>query len=81
LRRQHAAEVDIINSHMYCYALPFARLVSTPTVFDDSPTPDAGSGKFWPLPSGNSDRSRQALRSRSTRATRPPRVSPGRGRS
>jgi glycosyltransferase involved in cell wall biosynthesis len=39
---EHADEFDVINSHVYCYALPFARLVTTPTVhtFHICPTPD-----------------------------------------
>jgi glycosyltransferase involved in cell wall biosynthesis len=39
---EHAAEFDIINSHVYCYALPFTRLVRTPTVhtFHICPPPD-----------------------------------------
>jgi len=39
---EHAAEFDVINSHVYCYALPFTRLVKTPTVhtFHICPTPD-----------------------------------------
>jgi glycosyltransferase involved in cell wall biosynthesis len=39
---EHAAEFDVINSHAYCYALPFTRLVRTPTVhtFHVWPTPD-----------------------------------------
>ena len=39
---EHAAEFDVINSHVYCYALPFTRLVRTPTVhtFHICPTPD-----------------------------------------
>lgn len=38
----HAAEFDVIHSHVYCYALPFTRLVRTPTVhsFHICPTPD-----------------------------------------
>jgi glycosyltransferase involved in cell wall biosynthesis len=38
----HASEFDVIHSHVYCYALPFTRLVSTPTVhtFHICPTPD-----------------------------------------
>jgi glycosyltransferase involved in cell wall biosynthesis len=38
----HAGEFDIIHSHVYCYALPFTRLVKTPTVhtFHICPTPD-----------------------------------------
>jgi glycosyltransferase involved in cell wall biosynthesis len=38
----HANEFDVIHSHVYCYALPFTRLVSTPTVhtFHICPTPD-----------------------------------------
>jgi glycosyltransferase involved in cell wall biosynthesis len=37
-----ASEFDVIHSHVYCYALPFARLVATPTVhsFHICPTPD-----------------------------------------
>src|SRR3989442_1532286 len=41
----------------------------------------AGSGNSDRVLSGNSGRSRQALRSRSTRAKRQPSASPGRGRS
>ena len=39
---ESAAEFDVIHSHVYCYALPFARLVQTPTVhtFHICPTPD-----------------------------------------
>jgi glycosyltransferase involved in cell wall biosynthesis len=39
---EKAAEFDVINSHVYCYALPFTRLVATPTVhtFHICPTPD-----------------------------------------
>ncbi len=39
---EHAAELDVISSHVYCYALPFSRLVRTPTVhtFHICPTPD-----------------------------------------
>jgi glycosyltransferase involved in cell wall biosynthesis len=39
---EHADEFDVINSHVYCYALPFTRLVRTPTVhtFHICPTPD-----------------------------------------
>lgn len=39
---EHAAELDVIHSHVYCYALPFTRLVKTPTVhsFHICPTPD-----------------------------------------
>lgn len=39
---EHAAEFDVINSHVYCYGLPFSRLVKTPTVhtFHICPTPD-----------------------------------------
>ena len=39
---QHAGEFDVINSHAYCYALPFSALVDTPTVhtFHICPTPD-----------------------------------------
>jgi glycosyltransferase involved in cell wall biosynthesis len=42
LAYEHAQEFDIINSHVYCYALPFTRLVQTPTVhtFHICPTPD-----------------------------------------
>jgi glycosyltransferase involved in cell wall biosynthesis len=38
----HADDFDIIHSHVYCYALPFAQLVATPTVhtFHICPTPD-----------------------------------------
>jgi len=38
----HADELDVISSHVYCYALPFSRLVRTPTVhtFHICPTPD-----------------------------------------
>jgi len=39
---EQAAEFDVIHSHVYCYALPFARLTSTPIVqtFHIGPTPD-----------------------------------------
>src|SRR6266511_3062269 len=39
---EHADELDVISSHVYCYALPFSRLVRTPTVhtFHIGPTPD-----------------------------------------
>jgi len=39
---ERAAEFDVINSHVYCYALPFSRLVKTPTIhtFQICPTPD-----------------------------------------
>jgi glycosyltransferase involved in cell wall biosynthesis len=39
---ERAAEFDVINSHVYCYALPFSRLVPTPTIhtFHICPTPD-----------------------------------------
>lgn len=39
---EHADEFDIINSHVYCYALPSTRLVRTPTVhtLHVCPTPD-----------------------------------------
>jgi glycosyltransferase involved in cell wall biosynthesis len=39
---ERAREFDVINSHVYCYALPFSRLVPTPTVhtFHICPTPD-----------------------------------------
>ena len=39
---ERAAEFDIVHSHVYCYALPFARLTSTPIVqtFHILPTPD-----------------------------------------
>jgi len=39
---EHASEFDVINSHVYCYALAFTRLVRTPTVhtFHVCPTPD-----------------------------------------
>lgn len=39
---QHAADFDLIHSHVYCYALPFTRLVSTPTLhtFHICPTAD-----------------------------------------
>ena len=39
---EHAHEFDVINSHVYCWALPFTRLVTTPTVhsFHICPTPD-----------------------------------------
>lgn len=39
---KHAEEFDVIHSHVYCYALPFAHLVRTPTVhtFHICPTPD-----------------------------------------
>jgi len=39
---EHAEEFDVIHSHVYCYALPFARLTRTPTVqtFHICPTPD-----------------------------------------
>lgn len=42
LAYEHAEEFDVINSHVYCYALPFTRLVDTPTVhtFHICPTPD-----------------------------------------
>jgi glycosyltransferase involved in cell wall biosynthesis len=42
LAYQHAAEFDVIHSHVYCYALPFSRLVPTPTLhtFHICPTPD-----------------------------------------
>jgi len=37
-----ADDFDIINSHVYCYALPFSRQCKTPTVhsFHICPTPD-----------------------------------------
>ena len=37
-----ASEFDIIHSHVYCYAIPFASLVRTPTIhtFHHAPTPD-----------------------------------------
>lgn len=39
---EHAQELDVISSHVYVYALPFSRLVDTPTVhtFHICPTPD-----------------------------------------
>jgi glycosyltransferase involved in cell wall biosynthesis len=39
---ERAAEFDVIHSHVYCWALPFTRLVRTPTVhtFHICPTPD-----------------------------------------
>ena len=39
---EHAEEFDVIHSHVYCYALPFTRLVRTPIVhtFHICPTPD-----------------------------------------
>jgi len=39
---EHADEFDVIHSHVYCFALPFTRLVRTPTVhtFHICPTPD-----------------------------------------
>jgi glycosyltransferase involved in cell wall biosynthesis len=42
LAYEHAGELDVINSHVYCFALPFTRLVRTPTVhtFHICPTPD-----------------------------------------
>jgi glycosyltransferase involved in cell wall biosynthesis len=42
LAYEHAEEFDVLNSHAYCYALPFTRLVDTPTVhtFHICPTPD-----------------------------------------
>lgn len=42
LAYERAGEFDVINSHVYCYALPFSRLVATPTVhtFHICPTPD-----------------------------------------
>src|SRR2546428_12391115 len=42
LAYEHASEFDVISSHVYCYALPFTRLVRTPTVhtFHICPTPD-----------------------------------------
>jgi glycosyltransferase involved in cell wall biosynthesis len=42
LAYKHAADFDIIHSHVYCYALPFTQLVATPTVqtFHICPTPD-----------------------------------------
>ncbi len=42
LAYEHAAEFDVIHSHVYCYALPLTRLVRTPTVhtFHICPTPD-----------------------------------------
>lgn len=42
LAYEHADEFDVIHSHVYCYALPFTRLVKTPTVhtFHICPTPD-----------------------------------------
>lgn len=42
LAYEHAAEFDVISSHVYCYALPFTRLVRTPTVhtFHICPPPD-----------------------------------------
>jgi glycosyltransferase involved in cell wall biosynthesis len=42
LAYEHADQFDVIHSHVYCYALPFSRLVRTPTVhtFHICPTPD-----------------------------------------
>jgi len=42
LAYQHAGEFDLIHSHVYCYALPFARLVEVPTVhtLHICPTPE-----------------------------------------
>lgn len=42
LAYEHAGEFDLIHSHVYCYALPFARLVDVPTVhtLHICPTPD-----------------------------------------
>lgn len=42
LAYERAREFDVINSHVYCYALPFTRLVATPTVhtLHICPTPD-----------------------------------------
>lgn len=39
---ERAADFDVIHSHVYCWALPFTRLVRTPTVhtFHICPTPD-----------------------------------------
>lgn len=39
---EDAGDFDLINSHVYCYALPFTRLVDTPTVhtFHTCATPD-----------------------------------------
>lgn len=39
---ERAHEFDVIHSHVYCWALPFSRLVRTPTVhtFHICPTPD-----------------------------------------
>jgi len=39
---ERADEFDVISSHVYLYALPFSRLVATPTVhtFHIAPTPD-----------------------------------------
>jgi glycosyltransferase involved in cell wall biosynthesis len=39
---ERASEFDVISSHVYCYALPFTRLVATPTVhtFHICPPPD-----------------------------------------
>jgi glycosyltransferase involved in cell wall biosynthesis len=39
---EHAEEFDVISSHVYCYALPFSRLIRTPIVhtFHICPTPD-----------------------------------------
>jgi glycosyltransferase involved in cell wall biosynthesis len=39
---ERADEFDVISSHVYCYALPFTRLVRTPTIhtFHIVPTPD-----------------------------------------
>jgi glycosyltransferase involved in cell wall biosynthesis len=42
LAYEHAREFDVIHSHVYCYALPFTRLVDVPTVhtLHICPTPD-----------------------------------------
>jgi glycosyltransferase involved in cell wall biosynthesis len=39
---EHAGDFDLIHSHVYCYALPFSRLVDVPTVhtLHICPTPD-----------------------------------------
>ncbi len=42
LAYEQASQFDVMSSHVYCYALPFTRLVGTPTVhtFHICPTPD-----------------------------------------
>jgi glycosyltransferase involved in cell wall biosynthesis len=39
---ERAGDFDVLSSHAYCYAVPFARLVATPIThtFHISPTPD-----------------------------------------